>query len=94
MKEVPESFFTTSVQLRHPVAIEPGGGGEASGGSANWDTMGWGHWFLTRWADVPQIDSWKWLDPRRMTHIEERYSHDHTNALQYALLNGVGFNSW
>lgn len=40
------------------------------------------------------VDSWKFLDSRRMTNICERWSKDHTNALQYALFNGVGFESW
>ena len=43
---------------------------------------------------VPMVDSWKWLDPRRMTNVCERWSKNHTNALQYALFNGDGFESW
>ena len=42
MGSVPQSFYTTSEGLNHPVAIEPEGGGQASLGFANWDTMGWG----------------------------------------------------
>ena len=29
-----------------------------------------------------------------MTNICERWSKNHTNALQYALFNGDGFESW
>jgi gamma-glutamyl hercynylcysteine S-oxide synthase len=36
MGSVPESFWTTSEALDHPVAIEPEGGGQASLGFANW----------------------------------------------------------
>jgi hypothetical protein len=42
MKKVPAQFYTTSVRLNHPVAIEPEGGGAASDGNGNWETMGWG----------------------------------------------------
>jgi hypothetical protein len=42
MGSIPESFYTTSEGLNHPVALEPEGGGQASLGFANWDTMGWG----------------------------------------------------
>ena len=42
--------------------------------------MGWGYW---KYPTVPMVDSWKWFDPRRMTNICERWSKDHTNALQY-----------
>jgi hypothetical protein len=41
---VPQTFYGTSLALHHPVAIEPEGGGQASLGFANWDTMGWGYW--------------------------------------------------
>lgn len=43
MKKVPAQFYTTSVQLDHPVAIEPEGGGAASDGNGNWETLGWGY---------------------------------------------------
>jgi hypothetical protein len=42
MKKVPAQFYTTSVRLNHPVAIEPEGGGAASDGTGTWETMGWG----------------------------------------------------
>eukprot|EP01050_Picozoa_sp_SAG11_P011577 SAG11_NODE_1237_length_5426_cov_4.878543_4_plen_1325_part_00 len=97
---VPREFFDVSMDLKHPVAIEPEGGGQATGtvspaeGGGHpgiWDTMGWGYW---KYPYVPSVDSWKWLDPRRMTNICERWSKNHTNALQYALFNGDGFESW
>ena len=75
---VPAQFYVDSVGMDHPVAIEPEGGGSASEGPANWDTMGWGYW---KYPAIPSVDSWKFLDPRRMTNICERWSKDHTNAL-------------
>lgn len=47
-----------------------------------------------RVAQIPAVDRWKWLDSRRLTNICERWSKDHTNALQHALFNGIGFESW
>ena len=43
---------------------------------------------------IMPCQSWKWLDSRRLTNICERWSKDHTDALQYALFNGDGFESW
>ena len=43
---------------------------------------------------MPSVDSWKWFDSRRITHICNRWSKNHTDALQYALFNGDGFESW
>ena len=91
MKKVPAQFYTTSVRLNHPVAIEPEGGGAASDGNGNWETMGWGYW---KYPLIPSVDAWKWFDSRRLTNVCERWSKDHTNALQYALFNGDGFESW
>ena len=53
--------------------------------------MGWGYW---SYPQIMSVDSWKFLDARRMTNICERWAADHTDALQYALWNGVGFESW
>jgi len=95
---VPEEFYDVSVGLNHSVAIEPEGGGnvvnldsKTGNRAANWDTMGWGYW---GYPYVPSVDTWKWQDSRRMTNICERWSKNHTNALQYALFNGDGFESW
>ena len=57
------------------------GGNVVDGGAANWDTMGWGYW---SYPYVPSVYSWKWMDSRRMTNICERWSKNHTNALQCA----------
>ena len=32
-QKVPEQFYTTSVRIGHPIAIEPEGGGRASDGN-------------------------------------------------------------
>ena len=53
--------------------------------------QGWGYW---KYPDIPNIDTWKWLDSRRMTNVCERWALDHTNALQGAWFNGVGFETW
>ena len=88
----PENFANLHSKMGHPMAIEPEGGGSlTTSGSAGWDTMGWGYW---SYPQVMSVDSWKWLDSRRMTNICERWAPDHTDALQYALWNGVGFESW
>ena len=91
MQKIPEAFWTTSVKIGHPVAMEAEGGGRGSDGNGNWETMGWGYW---QYPTIMSVDSWKWFDSRRLTNICERWSKDHTNALQYALFNGDGFESW
>ena len=86
MPSVPESFYTTSEKLDYPVAIEPAAG--QNKGTISWSPVGWGHWDVS--SEVPTVDTWKWIDARRMTHIEERWSRDHTATLQFSFFSGVG----
>ena len=67
-------------------------------------TVGWGYWYWTDpfnngseiWSDeFPGVDLYKYtVDSRWMTHGCERWNKNHTNYLQTAFLNGVGFNMW
>jgi len=56
-----------------------------------YDQMGWGYW---DYPFIPAISKEKWIEPRHMIHICDRWAHDHTNDLQYAFFNGVGFETW
>ena len=44
------------------------------------------------------VDQYKWLDSRWQTSVRDRWAHDHTDALQFCVFNGVGFetteNDW
>ena len=40
------------------------------------------------------VDKWKWLDGRRMTHVCNRWSKNHTDEIQAAWINGVGIETW
>jgi len=36
----------------------------------------------------------KWLEPRHIINIENRWSRARTNDLQHAFFNGVGYVAW
>ncbi len=40
------------------------------------------------------VDRYKWLEPRHMVNISDRWKRDKTDNLQYAFFNGVGWESW
>ena len=55
MSSISSEFYAESVNLKHPIALEPEGGG--GGVTINWDTMGWGYWSYPR---VPSIDRYEY----------------------------------
>jgi hypothetical protein len=42
----------------------------------------------------PLVDRYKWLEPRHMVNISDRWNRDKTSDLQFAFFNGVGWESW
>jgi formylglycine-generating enzyme required for sulfatase activity len=40
------------------------------------------------------VDKYKWLEPRHMVNISDRWQRDKTFDLQYAWFNGVGMETW
>ena len=43
---------------------------------------------------VPTVSTLKWLEPRHMVNVCDRWARDKTDDLQYAFFNGVGYESW
>ena len=43
---------------------------------------------------VNAVDRFKWLEPRHMVNISDRWNRDKNDDLQFAFFNGVGWESW
>merc|ERR1719482_1934570 len=73
------------------IAIEPEFMGNSS--MRGYHTMGWAYWNWGSWdPKVPMVDLWKWAaDPRFMSHGCQRWAKDHTQFIQNAFFNAVGF---
>jgi iron(II)-dependent oxidoreductase len=90
LQGVPRTFHSVGEALNHPLALEP----ELALGSdemLKWNIMTWGYW---KYDFVPTLSRYKWLEPRHMVNISNRWAHEHTDDLQFALFNGTGFESW
>ena len=87
---VPRSFRTASDATGHPLAFEPEGYPD-SDEMLDWDNLSWGYW---KYPFIPSISRGKWLEPRHMVHVCDRWNKDKTNNLQFAFFNGVGYESW
>ena len=90
LQGIPYTFRKASDDLGHPLALEPELG-PASDEMLKWNNMTWGYW---KYGFVPTVSRYKWLETRHMVNVSDRWAHDHTDDLQFAFFNGVGFESW
>ncbi|XHS80473.1 formylglycine-generating enzyme family protein [Burkholderiaceae bacterium UC74_6] len=88
---VPRAFFDACDALGCPVVLQP----ESTISSEEqliWNVQSWGKKVP---ADViPSVAKWKWLEPRHMINVENRWGRNRSNDLQYIHFNGVGYNAW
>lgn len=86
---VPLAFSAAADKTGHPLAFEPEGG--PADEALAWNVMTWGQY---QYPFVPMVDKYKWLEPRHMVNISDRWKRDKTDNLQFAFFNGVGWESW
>src|ERR1700730_1292356 len=86
---VPLAFSAAADKIGHPLAFEPEDG--PSDEALAWNVMTWGQYSF---PFVPMVDKYKWLEPRHMVNISDRWNRSKTDDLQFAFFNGVGWESW
>lgn len=92
MEAVPLVFRTASDRTGHPLVFEPENGVNGDADLAlGWHNLTWGYW---KYPFEPMISKNKWLEPRHMVHVCDRWARDKTDVLQAALFNGVGVETW
>ena len=87
---VPHSYRIASDATGHPVAFEPEIAPQSDEGLI-WNSMNWAYW---EFPFAPMVAKDKWLEPRHMENISDRWARDKTDDLQYAFFNGLGYVSW
>jgi formylglycine-generating enzyme required for sulfatase activity len=87
---LPRAYRTASDKTGHPVIFQPEGAPQADEGLI-WNNQSWGGFNFTF---VPAVSKLKWLEPRHMINISDRWARDKTNDLQYAFFNGIGWECW
>ena len=87
---LPRAYRTASDKTGHPVVFEPEGAPQADEGLM-WNNQSWAYWTF---HFQPTASRQKWLEPRHMTHICDRWARDKTDDLQNAFFNGMGYVSW
>jgi formylglycine-generating enzyme required for sulfatase activity len=86
---VPLAFSLAADKVGHPLAFEPEGG--PSDEAVAWNVMTWGQY---QFPFAPMVDRYKWLEPRHMVNISDRWNRTKVDNLQFAFFNGVGWESW
>jgi formylglycine-generating enzyme required for sulfatase activity len=86
---VPRSFRVASDSIEHSLVLEPEGMPPLE--ALAWNNMTWGYW---QYPTVPMVSVLKWLEPRHMVNVCDRWNRRKVDNLQYAFFNGVGYESW
>jgi iron(II)-dependent oxidoreductase len=86
---VPLAFPLAADKVGHPLAFEPEGG--PADEAVAYDVLTWGQY---KFPWVPRVDRDKWLEPRHMVNISDRWNRAKTDDLQFAFFNGIGWESW
>ena len=86
---VPLAFSLAADKVGHPLAFEPENG--PADEALAWDVMTWGQY---EFPFAPLVDKYKWLEPRHMVNISDRWKRSKVDDLQFAFFNGVGWESW
>ena len=90
IRGIPREYRRASDESGHILALEPEVGLNEEA-ELPWNTMSWGYW---AYHPVPTVSRYKWLEPRHMVNVCNRWARDHTEDLQHACFNGTGFESW
>ena len=86
---VPLAFSMAADKIGHQLVFEPEGA--PSDEALAWNLMSWGYY---QFPFTPLIEKFKWLEPRHMVNISDRWNRDKTSDLQFAFFNGIGWESW
>jgi gamma-glutamyl hercynylcysteine S-oxide synthase len=87
---VPLAFTLAAEKVDHPLAFEPEVG--LSDEALAWDVMSWGYY--SHFNFIPQVDRFRWLEPKHMVNVCDRWNRSKTDNLQFAFFNGEGWESW
>ncbi|HWD40847.1 MAG TPA: formylglycine-generating enzyme family protein [Fimbriimonas sp.] len=92
MLAVTKDFFDNSVKDGNPLVYQPEIGLAKTNDQLGWNTMDWGYWDYG--PRPPMVSRTKWLEPRHMVNVCDRWSTDKNDLVQYAFFNGVGVETW
>jgi formylglycine-generating enzyme required for sulfatase activity len=92
LETAPPQFRSASDAVGHPLALEPQF--QPRDESLAWTNISWNDWVTWEgksYPFIPMVSKNKWLEPRHMVSVTDRFTRDKTDSLQHAFFNGQGF---
>jgi formylglycine-generating enzyme required for sulfatase activity len=89
---MPRAFFDACAQRGNAVVLEPESTAQAGDHILNWNVQSWSK--KVPQEIIPAVFKLKWLEPRHIVNIENRWSRDRNNDLQHMFFNGIGYTAW
>jgi len=83
---VPRAFFDACDAVGRAVVLQPESTAQAGDHILTWNVQSWTKKIPT--DVVPTVPKLKWLEPRHIINIENRWSRDRNNDLQHAFFRG------
>ena len=90
---VPLAFRETSDRVNHPLVFQPEGTAQLRE-ALIWNNQSWGKAVPEMKGVIPVVSKLKWLEPRHMINLENRWCRDRKDDLHFIFFNGVGYNAW
>lgn len=89
---VPLAFHKAAMEHGRPLVLQPESTAQAGDHILSWNVQSWSKRIPDE--SIPTVVKLKWLEPRHIVNIENRWSRVRTNDLQHALFNGIGYVAW
>ncbi|HEX3820117.1 MAG TPA: SUMF1/EgtB/PvdO family nonheme iron enzyme, partial [Candidatus Sulfotelmatobacter sp.] len=92
LESVPPQFRQASDAIQHPLALEPQF--QPRDESLAWSNISWNDWVTWEgkpYPFIPMVSKDKWMEPRHMVNVTDRFTRDKTDSLQHAFFNGQGY---
>jgi formylglycine-generating enzyme required for sulfatase activity len=89
---VPRAFLEACDEVGRSVVLQPESTAQAGDHILNWNVQSWTKKIPT--DVIPSVVKLKWLEPRHIVNIENRWSRERNNDLQHAFFNGIGYVAW
>jgi len=94
LESIPPQFRQESDRAGHPLALEPQFPPRDE--SLAWSNLSWNDWVTWEgkpYPFVPMVSKDKWMEPRHVVNVTDRFTRDKADSLQHAFFNGQGYAS-